>query len=374
VNNLLKKCIRFLSNRSLKMSLDTEWMRKLLSDKKFLVYGPKIVAIGGGTGLSTMLRGLKEYSANITAVVTVADDGGGSGVLRQDLGLLPPGDIRNCLLALANTEPIMEQLLQYRFQDGMLKGQSFGNLFIAAMNGISDNFVEAVRKMSDVLAVTGRVLPVTINDVRLVAELEDGFIVKGESNIGNHNSLHPGAIKRVFIEPSNAQPLDEVIESILEADAVILGPGSLFTSIIPNLLIKGVADAIKKSPAIKIYVCNIMTQPGETDGFNVLDHVRAVENHSFSGIVDYCIVNQSEIPEEFLEKYRQEGAEPVLLANDSDLIGTEVITDDYLSLFKGKIRHDAKKLSKAIMQLVDESVIARDKQRLLDYYFVKERL
>jgi len=185
-----------------------------LYEKEFLDKGPKIVAIGGGTGLSTMLRGLKECSSNITAVVTVADDGGGSGILRQDLGILPPGDIRNCILALANTEPIMEKLLQYRFQDGMLKGQSFGNLFLAAMDGISSSFEQAVQRMSDVLAVKGRVLPVTLEDIQLCAELEDGYVITGESQIGNHNSFHRCAIKRVYLEPGKVKPLDEVIEAI----------------------------------------------------------------------------------------------------------------------------------------------------------------
>jgi len=193
-------------------------------EKSTLIKGPKIVAFGGGTGLSTMLRGLKAFTSNITAVVTVADDGGGSGILRQDLGMLPPGDIRNCILALANTEPILEQLLQYRFKDGRLKGQNFGNLFLAAMDGISSGFEEAVRRMSDVLAVTGRVLPVTLDDVMLCAELEDGCIICGESKIGKHNTYHSGRINRVYLQPHTVTALNEVIDAISEADAIILGP------------------------------------------------------------------------------------------------------------------------------------------------------
>lgn len=375
MRNLAKSIASFLFKKGLRVSFDPERLKNLMNEKRILIKGPKIVAIGGGTGLSTMLRGLKEFSSNITTVVTVADDGGGSGVLRQDLGLLPPGDIRNCILALADTEPIMERLLQYRFEEGMLKGQCFGNLFLAAMSGISENFEEAVRKMSDVLAVTGRVLPVTLDDIRLVAELEDGFIIKGETNIGNHNSIHPGRIKRVYTEPPNAKALQEVIDSILDADAVVLGPGSLFTSIVPNLIIGGVLEAIKKTKAIKIYVCNIMTQPGETDGYDVADHIKAIEDHCGEGIIDFCIVNKSQVPEELRKRYLLEGAEAVTLNdNKQSTLTTEIVSGDYLSVFQGKIRHDTRKLATTIMHLVVENILARDKKRILDYYFIKERL
>ena len=312
----------------------------------------KIVVIGGGTGLSTMLRGLKEYSSNLTAIVTVADDGGGSGILRQDLGMLPPGDIRNCILALADTEPVMEKLLQYRFTDGMLKGQSFGNLFLAAMNGISENFEEAVKKMSDVLAVTGRVLPVTLQDIKLCAELEDGYIVKGESKIGEHNSFHKGKIKSVYLEPLLIKPCQEAIDAILDADMIVLGPGSLYTSIIPNLLVPGIVDAIKKSKAIKVYVCNVMTQPGETEDYTVWEHIRAIEKHSYKGLVEYCIVNSAPIPDDLKKKYQEEGAAAVAI--DADVLerhGIKVLYDDFVCINNNYIRHDTKKLAKVIMDL-----------------------
>lgn len=312
----------------------------------------KIVVIGGGTGLSTMLRGLKEYSSNLTAIVTVADDGGGSGILRQDLGMLPPGDIRNCILALADTEPVMEKLLQYRFTEGMLKGQSFGNLFLAAMNGISDSFEEAVKKMSDVLAVTGRVLPVTLQDVKLCAELEDGYIVKGESKIGDHNSFHKGKIKNVYLEPLLIKPSQEAIDSILDADMIVLGPGSLYTSIIPNLLVPGIVDAIKRSKAIKTYVCNVMTQPGETEDYSVWDHVKAIEKHSYKGMIEYCIVNSAQIPDELNQKYKDDGAAAVAI--DSEILerhGIKVLYDDFVCINNNYIRHDTKRLAKTIMDL-----------------------
>ena len=209
--------------------------------------GPQTVVIGGGTGISTLLRGLKQYTSNISAIITVADDGGGSGMLRKDIGILPPGDIRNCILALSDTEPQMEKLLQYRFKDGDLKGQCFGNLFLAAMTGISGSFETGVRNMSEVLAVTGTVLPVTSENINLLAEFEDGTVINGESRIGNHNSIHPGRIKRVYLDKDNVKPLDSAISAIKNASVIILGPGSLYTSIIPNLLVDDVAQSIAKS-------------------------------------------------------------------------------------------------------------------------------
>lgn len=338
-------------------------------------FHPKIVAIGGGTGLGTMLRGLKKYSSNITAVVTVADDGGGSGVLRQELGMLPPGDIRNCILALADTEPIMEQLLQYRFKEGNLKGQSFGNLFLAAMDGISSSFEEAVRRMSDVLAVTGRVLPVTLDDVTLCAELEDGCIICGESKIGHHGEFHKGKIKRVFLEPSGAEPLKEVLDAIIEADVIVLGPGSLYTSIIPNLLVKEICPAVKRSKALKAYVCNVMTQPSETDGYSVFDHIEALEEHSCRGIVDCCIVNNKPIPQSLREKYKNDGAEQVPIDGERiSRAGIALIEGDYVSTDNGLVRHDRNKLAKAVIELVAEEMFISDRKRMLDYYYLSDRL
>ena len=341
----------------------------LTCKEKGLESDPKIVTIGGGTGLSTMLRGLKVYSSNITAVVTVADDGGGSGVLRQDLGMLPPGDIRNCILALANTEPIMEKLLQYRFQDGMLKGQSFGNLFLAAMDGISSSFEQAVQRMSDVLAVKGRVLPVTLQDIKLCAHLEDGYVIVGESKICEHNRFHKGAIKKVYLEPEIAKPLDVVIEAINEADVIVLGPGSLYTSIIPNLLVNGVCEAIRDSKALKVYVCNVMTQPGETDGYSVEEHIRAIEKHSFKGIVDYCIYNTADILEDLKRKYRADGADVVRLeTKEMGKLGIELLGEDFVCINNSYIRHDTKRLAQTIINLVEKTLFSRDKKKPTYYY------
>jgi uncharacterized cofD-like protein len=229
---------------------------------KYITASPAVVCIGGGTGMSTMLRGLKNYVKDITAIVTVSDDGGGSGVLRDELGMPPPGDIRNCIQALSNTEPTMEKLWSYRFESGSLKGQCFGNLLLAAMNGISESFEDAVAKVSDVLAITGRVLPVTDEDVNLKAELEDGSSVVGESAIARQKRIHGCRIKRVSLVPERPPALYSCVNAIEKADMIILGPGSLYTSVIPNLLVEGIAQAIMDSDAIKVYICNVMTQPG----------------------------------------------------------------------------------------------------------------
>ena len=247
----------------------------------------KVVVIGGGTGLSTMLRGLKQYTSHITAIVTVGDDGGGSGKLREDLGMLPPGDIRNCILALADTEPLMEDLLQYRFTEGSLKGQCFGNLFLAAMAGISENFEDAVQKMSSVLAVKGKVLPVTLDDMKLIAELENGEIIEGESKIPSEVIFRNTRIKKIAIKPIDAKPLEEAIKAINNADVIIMGPGSLYTSIIPNLLVKGIPEAICKSPAKKVYISNVMTQPGETDGFKVSNHLKVLMDYGVAENIEH---------------------------------------------------------------------------------------
>jgi uncharacterized cofD-like protein len=256
---------------------------------------PAVACIGGGTGLSTMLRGIKAFTPNITAIVTVADDGGGSGVLRDELGMLPPGDIRNCIEALSNTEPTMEKLLAYRFEEGRLKGQSFGNLFLAALNGISGSFDEAVAKMCEVLAITGRVLPVTNENVQIEATLADGGVVVGESKIGDAKTAHGCRIESVRLVPERPAALPESLEAILEADMIILGPGSLYTSVIPNLLVNGISEAIRSSNALKLYVCNIMTQDGETEDYTVSDHIEALFHHGGGKLFDMCLVNNMPI-------------------------------------------------------------------------------
>ena len=285
--------------------------------------GPKIVAIGGGTGLSTMLKGIKKLTNNITAVVTVGDDGGSSGKLREELGVLPPGDIRSCISALADDEDLVTKLFQFRFKDcAGLSGHSFGNLFITAMCDITGDMYRAVKESSNVLSIRGRVLPSTLDDMRLVAEMDDGTIIKGESNIPESGKR----IKRLFSEPNNCKALVDVIAAIHDADLIILGPGSLYTSVVPNLLIADIAKAVNDSKAKKIYVCNIMTQPGETDGFKASDHIKTLIAHAkYNKIIDAVLVN-NELPEELLAPYKNAGSEPVIVDKDEiNKMGIEVV-------------------------------------------------
>lgn len=338
--------------------------------KNLLIKGPKIVVIGGGTGLSNMLSGLKKYTFNITAIVTVADDGGGSGMLRQDLGMLPPGDIRNCIISLADTEPLMEQLFRYRFKDGTLENQSFGNLFLAAMNGISDNFLEAVKKTSEVLAVTGQVLPVTLENVELCAKLENGNVVRGESSIPMESLEQNSPIERVFLEPADAKGIQEAIDAILDADAVVLGPGSVYTSIIPNLMVKDVKEALLKTEALIIYVSNVMTQPGESDNYSVEDHIRAIMRHCEGINLDYTIVNKGDTNEEedIKERYLQKGSN--LVKRDGKLdstIKTRYLECDMIKIKRELIRHDEDKLAKILMKTIVSRSMKQGNKRIEEY-------
>lgn len=312
---------------------------------------PRIVVIGGGTGLSVMLRGLKEKPLDITAIVTVADDGGSSGILRSELQMPPPGDIRSVLTSLADVEPLLAELLQYRFNSGAgLAGHSLGNLILAAMTDISGDFVTGIRELSRVFAVRGRVLPAAGQAIVLKAELQDGSIISGESSIPKAGQ----PIKRVFIEPADVEPLEEAVEALREADAILIGPGSLYTSIIPNLIVPKLAQTIVESDAVKLFVCNVMTQPGETDNYSVSDHLEAVYRHIGHHLFDYVIVNDGEIPPQVQDKYAEKGAKAVHL--DLDEVtkrGYQVIADS-LVLFRTYLRHDAEKLSHHIYQLVED--------------------
>ncbi len=314
----------------------------------------KIVAVGGGTGLSTMLRGIKLYTKNIDVIVTVADDGGGSGMIREDLHILPPGDIRNCLTALAEAEPMMKKLFRYRFKGGRLKGQSFGNLFLAAMCDITGDFETAIEEMSSVLAVTGNVLPVTKNDVNLVATLKNGTEVVGESSIPKESIKQNSPISKISLKPGDVCAFDRCIKAIGEADIIILGPGSLYTSIIPNLLVEGISFAISASKAKKVYVCNVMTQPGETTGYTASDHVGAIVDHVGANYIDYCIVNTREVPQVFCEKYLAENAAPVEVDQAAfQNMPTRLIQKDLLFVDEKNmiLRHDYVKLAQTILQL-----------------------
>lgn len=312
---------------------------------------PKVVCIGGGTGLSVILRGLKKLPIDITAIVTVADDGGSSGRLRNDLRMPPPGDIRNVLIALADTEPLLESVLQYRFENGQgLVGHTLGNLMIAAMKEITGDFTSAVKAMSRVLAVRGRVLPASEQDVTLMAKMTDGSIIAGESRIP-----HAGKrIERVFLNPHDAKPLPEAIEAILEADGIVVGPGSLYTSILPNLLVKDMCDAIRSSKACKIYVCNVMTQPGETDGYTASDHILAIYEHVGDRLFDVALINNEVPPIEVQDRYAR--SKQLMVVPDVEriqMLGCHAVVDNLL-LYQSVLRHDAERISRYIFQLIRE--------------------
>ncbi|MDO4553455.1 MAG: YvcK family protein, partial [Bacillota bacterium] len=302
-----------------------------------------------GTGLSVILRGLKNITDELTAIVTVADDGGGSGVLREDLGMLPPGDIRSCILAMADEEGIMQELLQYRFQEGMLAGQNFGNLLIAALNGISGSFEDAVTKTADILRVRGRALPVTGADVCLCAELEDGRIIRGESAIPQA-VIHSGVpIQRVCLEPAEPAANPAALEAIRQADLIVLGPGSLFTSIVPNLLVKDVARAVTEARGHKIYICNIMTQPGETDDYSLSRHVATVDRYLGEGAIEYVVANSKVLSPLERQPYTRDGSAQVIPTEEDRRFlrdrGVTLIANDFTDIRAGYIRHDAGRIA-----------------------------
>ena len=316
--------------------------------------GPNIVAIGGGTGLSTLLSGLKRYSSHITAIVTVADDGGSSGVLRRELGVLPPGDIRNCLAALSTEEPLLTRLFQYRFSaGGGLEGHSFGNLFLSALTAITGNLETAITASSRVLAVQGQVVPATNVDVRLWAELENGQRIEGESNIGHA----PSPIVRLGCVPERPPALPRALEAIANADLIVLGPGSLYTSLLPNLLVPELVSAIQRSRAPRLYICNLMTQPGETDGLDVRGHLRAIEAQlaslGLSQRLFTAVLAQDDLPSSALIKhYQSRGAEPVLCDPKGLKRDGYEITQAPLQGARptSTLRHDPRSLALAVMR------------------------
>ena len=326
---------------------DKNLLLENLYRRRKLNRGPKIVAVGGGTGLSMLLKGIKSITNNITAIVTVGDDGGSSGRLREELGILPPGDIRNCIAALADDEDLVTKLFQYRFKMGEgLEGHSFGNLFLTALCSITGDMVRAVKESSNVLSIRGRVLPATLDDMKLVAEMEDGRVIRGESNIPEAH----GKIKRLYTDPANCKALSDVISAIRDAELIILGPGSLYTSVIPNLLVEEIAHEIAISKAKKIYVCNIMTQPGETDGYSVSDHLNALIKHAKSKkIIDAVLVNDS-LPKNLADRYEKASSFPVKIDSENvEKLGISICSKKLIEDSKeGLVRHSSHRVARAI--------------------------
>jgi uncharacterized cofD-like protein len=337
-----------------------------------VIYGLRVVAIGGGTGLAALLTGLKHfvypmgsapagsasarrdsqdvYFADLAALVTVTDDGGSSGRLRNELQMLPPGDIRNCLVALSTDESLLASLFQYRFRGGGdLGGHSFGNIFLAALTAITGDFYEAVRAASHVLSIKGRIFPSTTKSVSLVAELEDGKLVRGETNISRSES----PVRRVSLNPPDCPALQDSLEALEQADLILIGPGSLYTSLLPNLIVPGVAEAISRSSGLVVYLCNIMTQPGETTHYTIGDHIRALLEHCPGLPLSFVLANETPVPDAILDRYRMEGAEQVVAQTDAEaenVVPCPLIFEDLLAP-GDVVRHDGAKLASAMQAL-----------------------
>ena len=338
----------------------------IIYQKRYLERGPRVVALGGGSGLSVLLHGLKEVTSNLTAVVTVADDGGSSGRLRSQFNIPPPGDIRNCLVALADAEPLMSELFQFRFQEGggEFEGHNFGNLFILAMLKVTGDFEKAIKESSKILAIRGRVVPSTLKKVSLVAQHKDGTVTEGESNISKVRS----PIERLNLKPEGCAATEDAIAAIDNAEAIVIGPGSLYTSLLPNLLIEDIANALARSRAPKIYICNVMTEPHETDHMSAFDHVNVLAEHARPDIISHVVLNTGQIPQNLLKKYAREEAFPVVHdASRIRALGYQVIESNIVSC-GDMIRHNSGRVSKIVVDLVQQyrkkSVEVRKKQKL----------
>jgi uncharacterized cofD-like protein len=327
-------------------------MVQMIYNKRVLSRGPKVVAIGGGTGLSMLLRGLKVHTSNLTAIVTVADDGGSTGRLRQEFGVIAPGDIRQCIAALAEAEPLMSRLFQYRFKEGNgLEGHSFGNLFIVAMSEVTGNFETAIHETSRVLNVRGAILPSTLEDVTLSARTHENEMVHGEHNISERGK----GIRELFLNPASVEAHPDAVRAILDADLIVIGPGSLYTSVLPNLLVDGIKKAMFQTSAKRVFVCNVATQHGETDGFSAADHLAAIERHTGAGIIDAVIANNNiaaSLPEEWHSR-----AVPVCGETGNGLDRVTLIEADVVAE-QNRYRHDPDKLAATILRLYDGREVA----------------
>lgn len=350
-------------------------INSLIFNKNVYEKGPKVVVIGGGTGLNTILRGIKKYTNNITAIVTVSDYGEIATDSRKELALKPIEDIKSSMISLANHEENMDALLNYKFEYGKLANLSFGDIYLSAMQNVYGDFTNSIEKSSKVLRMVGRVLPVTLDEMQICAELKDGTIVKEKDKISETVYEKVTKIERIYITPSNCRPAPGVLEAIAEADAIIIGPGNLYTNVIPNLLVKNVAKTIKESKAIKFYISNIMTEPGQTDNYSVADHIQAITDHTRENIIDYCIGNAGEIVPEYVRKYNKQGSDVVDLDTSKiRSLGVNVIKKDIVKIENGYIRHNTEEIAKTIMEFICNDLKFKNKQTETQYVLLNTRL
>jgi uncharacterized cofD-like protein len=350
-------------------------IKSLIFNRKVYDEGPKVVVIGGGEGLNMVIRGLKKYTNNITAIVTMSDYGENPSISREYLDILPVNDIKGSIVALSDQEALMGKLMNFNFKDETFKNLNFGDIYMLAMSEIYDNISEAIRKSTEVLNITGQVLPVTLDSIKICAELTDGTTIERKSKILEVVSEKIEAINRVYISPSNCKAAPGVLEAIQDAEAIIIGPGSLYTNVLPNLLVKNVAKTIKESKAIKLYISNIMTEPGQTDNYTLSDHIRAIHAHDGRGIIDYCLADTADLIPEYVRKYNMEGSDIVELdASKVTSQGIKLIKRDLSCIHSGLIRHDADKVAKIIMELICNELKFKDLQNDTEYLLVESVL
>jgi len=350
-------------------------VKSLIFNKKVYNQGPKVVVIGGGTGLNSVLKGLKHYTDNITAIVTVSDYGEVATDSRKMLETKPVQDIIDSFVALSGHEGIMDALLKHKFQKGKLKDLSFGDIYLLAMNEITGDFSQSVEQAKNILGITGKVLPVTLDEIEICAELEDGTVIEKRSKIPEEVSNKVSKISRIYIRPTNCRPAPGVLEAISQADAIIIGPGSLYTSVIPNLLVKGVSRAIKESKGFKIYISNIMTEPGQTDNYTLSDHIKAIQEHAGKDIIDYCIYDTQEIVPEFIRKYNLEGQDMIEIdAGKAKSLGVKLMQRKLATIEDEKIRHNSDGIATAIISLICDDLKFRDQQNDAQYMLLNNRM
>ena len=348
-------------------------VKSLIYNKNIYDQGPNIVVIGGGTGLNTVLSGLKNYTNNITAIVTVSDYGEGATNSRKELEMLPLNDIKDSMIALSQRGDEINQLFNYEFKGGKLNGLSFSDIYFRAMNDVNKDFTKSIMKSNEVLNIVGKVLPVTLDEMQICAELDNGYVVTEKSKIAEMVTEKITKINRIFLNPSNCRQAPGVVEAIRDADCIIIGPGSLYTNVIPNILINGVARALKESSAMKVYVSNIMTEPGQTDNYSVSDHLNAIIDHCGQGVVDYCIYDTGEIIPEFIKRYNMEGQD-IVEQDIEKTRGIKFLQRDLSSVTDGYIRHDPNLVAKSIIELICDDLKYQDKQNDPQYLMLNNKL